>query len=829
MPKSSSRLVRKFRPLVAALLLVIGSFTAAPRAIAEEPVSYNRDVRPILSDSCFYCHGPDENHRKAGLRLDVEEEAKSWVIDVEDPAASELLARIDADDPELQMPPADSDKRLDGQQQEILRRWVQQGAPYEASWAYVDPVWHEAPEIQHDGVEAQRNGVMTQRNGVEVQHGDWADNWVDRFLLAGMQREGMAPSPDADPITLIRRVTFDLTGLPPTPAEVEAFVADPSLPAYEAVVDRLLASDAFGERMAMYWLDLVRYADTVGYHGDQDQNISPYRDYVIHSFNDNLPLDQFTIEQLAGDLLPNPTIDQLIATGYNRLLQTSHEGGVQPEEYLAIYGADRVRNVSNVWMAATVGCAQCHDHKFDPYTLKDFTAMKAFFDDIDEAQHFSKGTNSLPTARPPEIDVLSRQQRAHITRLQHRIEDLQFQAESADAQRKNEIEQSIAALKAEMAEIEGATRKTMITVSIEPRPTRLLPRGNWLDDSGPLIEPAVPEFVGTLQPRDDAGRPRRANRLDLARWLTDAEDGAGGLTARVFANRFWYLMFGTGISATLDDFGGQGQPPAHPKLLDNLAVEFVRNGWDVKRQFKLMAMSRAYRQSSRATAEQRDRDPLNQIVARQSRYRLPAEMVRDNALAISGLLVHRIGGPSIKPYQPAGYYRHLNFPKREYHADQDQKQWRRGVYMHWQRQFLHPMLKALDAPSREECTVQRSRSNTPLEALVLLNDPTFVEAAHAFAGRILRSPASSTQQRLTFAFRHAVSRQPDQVEQQTLAELLAAERDRYAEDAEAVENLRTKNGLAEVKVPEDVEPAELAAWTSVARVILNLNETVTRN
>ncbi len=758
-----------------------------------EDVDYNRDIRPILSDHCFACHGPDATHREADLRLDIEESAKESAIRPGHPEKSELVARITSNDPEQIMPPKDGGKPLSPQEIEQLTRWIQAGADYAPFWAYQPPQSFPEPRVQ----------LVS-----------WPMNWIDRFLLARWEKEGLAPAPDAEKVTLLRRITFDLTGLPPTPAEVDDFLADDSASAYEQVVDRLLASDRFGERMAIYWLDLVRYADTVGYHGDQDHNISPYRDYVIDAFNDNLPFDQFTREQLAGDLLPNATTDQIIATGYNRLLQTSHEGGVQPKEYLAIYGADRVRNVSAVWMGATMGCAQCHNHKYDPYTMRDFYSLQAFFADVDEAQHFKVGGNSLPTNRPPEIEVLSKRDRTQLATLQQQLEQIKTaQTEAAPDQ--------IAELESRIQAIEARRRKTMITVAIEPREIRILPRGNWLDDSGDIVHPAVPQFLGEL---DTQGA--RATRLDLANWLVDPEQGIGGLTARVFVNRLWALFFGNGIVGSLDDFGGQGETPVHPELLDRLALEFVEAGWDVKQIIKQIVMSHAYRQSSRVSETLLQQDPDNRLFARQSRFRLPAEMIRDNALAISGLLVLDYGGASIKPYQPAGYYRHLNFPKRKYFFHEDSRQWRRGVYMHWQRQFLHPMLKAFDAPSREECTAQRPRSNTPLAALTLLNDPTFIEAARVFAERILREGGTSDTLRLDYAFRRAVSRTPDEYERNTLLVLLEQTKQDYREHPEEA-RLLTAVGIA--PRADDLPESDLAAWTAVARAILNLSEVITRN
>ena len=553
---------------------------------------------------------------------------------------------------------------------------------------------------------------------------NWPLNWTDRFILARLEKEKLKPSPEADQVTLVRRLYFDLIGLPPTPEEVEAFVSSKDPQAYEKLVDQLLASEHFGERMAIYWLDLVRYADTVGYHGDQDHHASPYRDYVIDAFNRNVPFDRFTREQLAGDLLPNSGVDQKIASCYNRLLQTSHEGGVQPKEYLAIYHADRVRNLSAVWMGATVGCAECHNHKFDPYTARDFTALGAFFADVDEEKHLrGGGTDTVPTKRPPEIPVHTRRERERLAELDKRIALLEKQGGEAA---------ELAGLKKERDALQKDRRLVMVTQAVTPRTVRVLPRGNWLDDSGEVVQPAVPEFLGKLNVGD-----RRANRLDLANWLTDAEgrrrraDGAGVRQSAV-VSLLW--------RRTVEEPGRlrrSGRAAGPPGVARQPRRRVREPNWDVKRIVRLLVTSRAYRQSSLEPPALRETDPENRLYARQSRSRLPAEVIRDNALSLAGLLVLDVGGGPAKPYQPVGYYRHLNFPKREYQADKDSQQWRRGVYTHWQRQFLHPMLRAFDAPSREECTTQRPRSNTPLAALVLLNDPTFVEAARVFAQRVM--------------------------------------------------------------------------------------------
>jgi len=543
---------------------------------------------------------------------------------------------------------------------------------------------------------------------------------------------------------------------------------------------------------------------------------------VIDAFNRNMPFDQFTKEQLAGDLLPGSTIDQRIATCYNRLLQTSHEGGVQPKEYLAIYAADRVRNVSAVWMGATVGCAQCHDHKYDPYKAKDFYALAAFFADVDEEKHLhGGGGDTVPTKRPPEIPVLSRAQREQMAMLDMSISVLEDGLKKATPNTKEGIEKLLKSAQEELAAIQKAARKVMVTQAVKPRPTRILPRGNWLDETGPLVEPAIPEFLGKLSITG-----RRATRLDLANWLTDAKTGGGGLTARVFVNRIWSLFFGNGLARSMEDFGNQGEVPTHPELLDHLTVEFIESDWDVKKLIKRIVMSQTYRQSSLESAAMRERDPENRLLSHQSRYRLPAEMVRDNALFVSGLLVLDHEGSSVKPYQPAGYYQHLNFPKREYKADTSDRQWHRGVYVHWQRQYLHPMLRAFDAPTREECTVRRQRSNTPQAALVLMNDPTFLEAARAFAQRIINDSGKTDEERVEIAFRQALTRLPDAHELATLLAMLKASRQEYqATPAEAKKFIQV--GL--VKPDPAVDAIELAAWMTVARTILNLSEMTTRN
>jgi hypothetical protein len=764
------------------------------RAGAESPaaVEFNRDVRPILSDKCFACHGPDKGKRKADLRLDVEADAFAdrggyRALVAGKPDQSELYRRITEEDAGRRMPPAKSGKHLTARQVELLRRWIEQGGRWQKHWSLIPPKRPPLPGSSKDG---------------------WSRNAIDRFVLARLRQEGLRPSPEADRRTLIRRLSFDLIGLPPTPAEVDAFLADQSAEAYEKVVDRLLASPHYGERMALYWLDVVRYADTGGYHSDNHRDVWPYRDYVIAAFNTNKPFDRLTVEQLAGDLLPNATTEQKIASGYNRLLQTTEEGGAQAKEYTAKYQADRVRNTATIWLGTTMGCTECHDHKFDPFKTKEFYQFAAFFADVKERAVGRQEQTKLPA---PEQEALLKKLDAEMANVKQALKAPPPGAAEG-------LRAGLADLQRRRAEIDRTIPTTLITISVPPRVVRVLRRGNWMDDSGEVVRPATPE---SLPPLRVAGR--RATRLDLARWMTAPEHP---LTARVFVNRLWKLMFGKGIVSTLDDFGAQGAWPTHPELLDWLAVEFRDSGWDLKHVVKLMVMSATYRQSSHASEALAQRDPYNHLLARQARYRLDAEVVRDNALAVSGLLVRKVGGPSVKPYQPAGYWQYLNFPVRSYVADRGPDQYRRGLYTYWQRTFPHPSLLAFDAPSREECTVERPRSNTPLQALVLLNDPTYVEAARALAERVMGEGGNAVESRLHFAFRRVLSRIARPEEAQLLTALHERHLKQYRADPKAAAELLR---VGHRPVPAGVDAAELAAWTSVARVLLNLHETITRD
>jgi hypothetical protein len=812
-----------------------------------DEVQYNRDIRPILSEHCFLCHGPDKARRKAKLRLDKREVAlaKGALVPGK-PDDSEMIARIFSRDADDIMPPPKYHKPLSPEQKKLLRRWIAQGAGYQGHWAYQKPVKAGTPK----GTGA-----------------------IDFLVRRRLVQQGLKPSPEADRRTLARRLSFDLVGLPPRPEEVDAFVNDSSPAAYEKLVERLLASPHYGERMALGWLDAVRFADTIGYHSDTPRNVWPYRDYVIRAFNANKPFDRFTIEQLAGDLLPGSTREQKVASCFNRLLLTTEEGGAQPKDYEARMLEDRVRAIGTVWLGQTLGCCQCHDHKFDPATMRDFYSLGAFFADISEP---------IIGAREPGLLLPSPKQATQLARLEqqaarrqgrldaphpelapaqaaweksagaitaqphvgHKTQKPQLPADvgailriepaKRQAQQKERLRQyyqsiapALADLRAQLAAarkakagLEASVPRCLVSVGLgTPRTVRVLPRGNWMDESGPVVQPALPAYLRGPKPPPN----RRLTRLDLAKWLVSRDNP---LTARTFVNRLWKQFFGRGLSRRLDDLGSQGEWPVHPELLDWLACEFMDSGWDVKHMVRLIVTSRTYRQVSTASPELTAYDPFNRQLARQGRFRLDAELVRDNALCISGLLVHRIGGPSVKPYQPAGYWENLNFPVRRYMADQGAAQYRRGLYTWWQRTFLHPSLLAFDAPTREECTVARSRSNIPQQALVLLNDPTYVEAARTFAARIVQEGGRATPARLRWAWRQALDRDPRQEEAGTMRRLFEKHLAEYGQRPQAARALM-KIGFA--PVPANADLAELAAWTSVARVLLNLHETITRN
>ncbi|MBY0523954.1 MAG: DUF1553 domain-containing protein [Gemmataceae bacterium] len=1031
---------------------------AAPVGAAEpRKIDFNRDIRPLLSDACFHCHGPDKAKRKANLRLDTEEGAFADLGDgraivAGDPGKSEVFRRIVATKDKERMPPVNSGRHLTAEQVALIRQWIEQGAKWQKHWSFIAPQRPELPKVKETR---------------------WPRNPIDAFILERLERERLAPSPEADRTALVRRLTLDLTGLPATPAEVDAALNDPSEQWYEKVVDRLLASPRYGERMAMRWLDAARYADTNGYQSDGERHMWRWRDWVIDAFNQNMPFDRFTTEQLAGDLLPNATLSQRIATGFNRNHRGNAEGGIIPEEYAVEYVVDRVETTSTVWLGLTMGCVRCHDHKYDPIKQKEFYQLFAYFNNVPEQGRAIKYGNSPPiiTAPTPEMllqldqvdgkltdaqrkyrklsswiehaqaewekspeaarpsdwsygrqltahfpldgDLNDRQGRAkpgkfvdgdsafvpgkvgnaadfdgkryldlgnvgdfgfydkftlaawihpkgdrggpilsrmsdasrakgysvhlkggklqvHMTvrwlddalrvetehplpsdRWQHvlvtydgsrlargvkvyvngheaklkvlldelnqtfqtkepfrvgaggppedrfhgsiddvRIYQDRLTAEEVElvatvepiqaitalpAARRTTIQtrklrtyfletlaperirragEQVAALQKQREQhIESYPTTMVMEEMASPRDTFILLRGEY-DKHGEKVSPSVP---AVLSPLPEGGKN---DRLRLARWLVDP---ANPLPARVTVNRFWQMYFGTGIVKTVDDFGSQGEWPSHPELLDWLATEFIQSGWDVKAIQKRIVMSATYRQSSRVTRELYQKDPENRLLARGPRFRLSAETIRDQALAMSGLLVEKLGGPSVRSYQPAGLWKELG--DYDYVQDHGQNLYRRSMYTFWKRTVAPPAMMTFDAAAREVCTVRETRTNTPLQALILMNDVTFVEAARNLAQRALLDVGNTPEQRLTLAFRLATARKPNAVELRILTDGLRHHLEAYRKDEQAAMKLVS---VGESRRNPKLDVAELAAYTAVTGLILNLDETITK-
>jgi hypothetical protein len=1015
------------------LFLMLG--VAGLCSAADKGVDFNRDIRPILSDNCFTCHGPDDRRRMANLRLDTEDglfanRGSYRIVAPGDAANSRLLARIGAADGR-RMPPPQAGAKLTDAQIETVRKWIEQGARWERHWAFVPPQAAAAPA---------------------VRDGQWARNPIDRFVLARLEREGLKPSPEADRATLLRRLSFDLTGLPPTAADLDAFLADKSPGAYERQVDRLLATPQYGERMAMQWLDLARYADTHGYHIDSGRDMWKWRDWVIDAFNRNMPFNRFGIEQLAGDLLPNATVDQKLASGFNRNHMINYEGGAIPEEYQVEYVADRVDTTANVFMGLTLGCARCHDHKYDPLSQKDYYRFFAFFNTIPEKGLDGRNGNAapvleLPTAAqasemawllqaiaeheaalpeketeplvaawqktrletlpaapsegllahyplakdigggrlvkgkvafgpgrpgqaaafngeaqvefPPfqaarfsvalwlrsgalsemtvleggpgfeigvedshpqpefkrgsplyvefkgrrwhsaatfygaewhhvaisfeadqpallldgkpvamtlvgkaesrgagpmvigdarqdkplkgdigdlriysralseaEAEVLSRdepvrsilstEESKRSKEQKQRLLDYFLMCDAAPEFRRAYAE--LNDLKARLAGLKKAIPSVQVMAEMaRPRDTFVLTRGDYRNH-GEKVTPGVPSLLPPL-PKDAP-----ANRLGLAEWLFSPDHP---LTARVAVNRYWQLYFGIGLVKTAEDFGSQGDAPLYRDLLDWLACEF-RKSWDVKALQRLIVTSATYRQASRVSPELLEKDPENRLLARGPRFRLPAESVRDSALAVSGLLNRAIGGPSVFPYQPAGLWEELSrgetFTAQEYHESSGPALYRRSMYTFWKRTVPPAQLTTFDAPDREKCASRRLITNTPLQALVLLNDPTYVEAARVLAERAIRQAGGDPSVRAGWIFRQATGRRPSAAETRAVVELAARRLEHYRKDAAAAAKLIAVGASP----PAKLDAAELAAWTMVASTILNLDETITK-
>ena len=841
--------------LVGLLLTLLLTGTAVA-----EPLDFNRDIRPILSENCFYCHGQDGNKREADLRLDQRETAiKAGAIKPDDPAASELLARIHADDPDVLMPPPESNRRLSAEQKAMLSRWIEAGAVYEPHWAFVAPVRPEPPAI------------------TDPAFTDWPRNAIDRFVLAKLTAAGLRPAAQAERATLIRRLHADLTGLPPTPTEVDAFVADPSPDAYERLVDRLLASPHYGERMAAAWLDAARYADSNGFQQDGDTWQWIWRDWVVAALNADMPFDQFSIEQLAGDLLPGATDQQKIATAFNRNHLLNGEGGAIAEEQRFNNLFDRVDTTSTTWLGLTLACAQCHDHKYDPLTQADYYRLLHVFNQVPESGRPGRQSARIRVA-PPLLELPSDEQRQTLAKLKAEMQRLEQEArpaidatfaawraglfadgEPADGKdlprnltpllRKPEAERTEADKKSiesqlrrffdstvkrsvtkdlpVVAEYDAAKKahddfsgdqipRVMVMSDAGPRETRVLDRGDYLS---PLGDPLSFSPPASLPPLPE-GFP--ANRLGLAKWLFLPEHP---LTARVQVNRMWQHFFGTGLVKTTEDMGVQSEYPRHLRLLDWLAVEFRTNGWSQKQLHKLLVMSATYRQSSRMTPEQLAKDPENRLHGRAARFRLPAMVLRDWALAASSLLDPAVGGAPVYPYQPDNIWEALAITKERdfsYPLSQGSDLYRRSLYSFWRRTVAPANM--FDAANRQTCTVRISRTCTPLHALTTLNDPTWVEAARVLAQHSAAA-ADDLPGRLAHAFRRVLGRPTTDYDRESLSRMYDRQRAFFAADPDAAAQL-----LSVGASPRDqsLDAIDLAALSSVCLAIFNLDEALTR-
>jgi Protein of unknown function (DUF1553)/Protein of unknown function (DUF1549)/Planctomycete cytochrome C len=782
----------RFAWLISSLLLaggVRGDEPVGHDMAKPVPVAFSRDVLPIISENCLRCHGPDEKARKAKLRLDTREGVLGVVVAGKS-SKSELIRRVTADSEDEVMPPPSSKRKLTTQQKETLRRWVDQGAHWGKHWAY----------------------DTLQRPPLPTVHGSrWCRNAIDRFVLARLEKEGLAASPEVDKETLIRRVTLDLTGLPPSLREVDDFLADSSADAYEKVVDRLLGSERYGERMAMSWLDCARYADTNGYQNDFARSMWLWRDWVIDAFNRNMPFDQFTIEQIAGDMLPGATLKQRIASGFNRNNRTVTEAGSIDEEWRVENTVDRVETTAATFLGLTMGCARCHDHKFEPISQKEFYRFFGFFNNVNEKGVYTEQRGNVP----PLVAIPTPRDQARMTELLGRIALDAFRKYLG--KRSPEGDKRLAQLRKEADSLAKQIPSVMVMEELpKPRDTYILKRGRYeMPDTSQKLTPAVPACLPSLPP----GVPQ--NRLGLARWLVDP---GNPLPSRVIVNRFWQEYFGVGLVKTAEDFGVRGEVPSHPELLDWLATEFIRSGWNTKAMQRLIVTSATYRQSSKIIDP---KDPENRLLARGPRFRLPAETVRDNALAISGLMTEKIGGPSIRPYQPPNLWEELAGGAGEgpYVQDKGANLYRRSLYVYRKRTVPHPVVATFDAPSREICQVKRQRTNTPLQALELLNDVTYVEAARCLAQRMLTEGGATPRPRLTHAFRLATARRPSDSELDLLSRALERYLAIYGKDQNTAKEL-VHHG--EAPVNGALDPVVLAAYTSLASVILNLDETITK-
>jgi hypothetical protein len=792
-------------------------------------VSFNRDIRPLLSSRCFACHGPDAESREAGLRLDQahgDEGAIGYAIEPGSIDDSELWNRITTDDESVQMPPPESHlKPLSKKEQRLIRIWIESGANYEDFWAFYPP---------------------RRANPPIVQDKRWSDQVIDQFVLSKLEAEGMSPAEEADPRTLIRRATFDLTGLPPTRDEVHRFVeshANSPEVAWENLIDDLIDRPQYGEHIARHWLDLVRFADTNGMHKDYYRNHVAYRDWVIRAFNENLGYDDFVRYQLAGDLYPEPTKDQWIASGFHRLHLIIDRGTALPEESHVKNVLDRVNSVGTAFMGLTVQCAQCHDHKFDPITQKDFFSLYGFFNNID-AKPETNPNEVVDGFQKPLVRFPNESQTAELERLDTKLsqcnDDLQGvtasieawtqktaerelntqpQAEDEDSgleklkNERTELEEKIQDLKRERDAAERSVEKAMVMKERDKvRETFVLIRGQY-DSPGEKVERDVPGFLPPLKKSSDV-----ASRMDLAEWFVAPENP---LTARVAVNRFWQLFFGVGLVKTSEDFGNQGQVPSHPELLDELAVSFIESQWDVKALIKQIAMSKTYRQASQGSPEQFESDAENRLLARGPRYRLDAEMIRDQILATSGLLSTKMHGPSVKPPQPAGLWEAVSMTDETYVPDSGESIYRRSIYTFWKRAMPPPQMTLLNAPIRDACIARRERTNTPSQALLLLNENEYLMAARHLAQATLAQPIELRSQ---FAWETITAKPLDTEEGEIIAMLVDDLTHQYRNHPDLANDL-----CRDLNIESQQAKTELAVWTVICSTLYNLDITKTKD
>lgn len=770
--------LRKYRMLQssrASISLALFWSIALAAPAAADDILFNRDIRPILSEHCFQCHGPDSASRQADLRLDDAEYARKILVAGQG-QPSEFARRILSTDPDERMPPAESGKALSEAQKQLLVRWVESGSEFQPLWSFMAPQRPSLPRVEQ----------------VEWVRGD-----LDRFILHRLEKEGLKPSPQADKTTLIRRVTLDLTGLPPTPGEVADFLSDVSATAYERVIDRLLDSPRYGEHMAAGWLEAARYADTDGYQNDRYRYQHVWRDWVILAFNENKPFDEFVIEQLAGDMLPGATLKQQIATGFCRNHRINSEDGSIPAEWHVENVVDRVDTFGTVFLGLTVGCARCHDHKYDPISQKEYYQLFAYFNNVPEWGIGPNNGNSPPFIQVPKSwPNLTPQENQFVTPEPVKLRNARTEAGNG--------------LKRPQA---GADDTVMVMHELdEPRETYLLRRGQYnLPDKSERLQPGLPAAFGAVETPP-------GNRLELARWLVRPDNP---LLARVTVNRVWQHFFGTGLVKTSENFGSQGELPSHPELLDWLAREFVDGGWDIKSLQKQILLSATYRQASRATPQLLARDPENRLVARGPRFRLPAFVLRDQALAISGLLVETQFGPPVKPYMPPRLWESISNAK--YKQDHGDALYRRSLYTFWRRTIAPPTLTTLGAAEREVCTVRSDRTNTPLQALTLINNITFVEASRFLAERMLREVSDDVEQQIRHGFLLATAREPSTEELAVLGRAHASFLEQFAQDADGDIGLLK---VGEKPRDEALDAARHAAMTMTASLIMNLDETL---